>query len=227
MAHPRLRAFGVDRRLAAVLGIVFVAAYAAGALAPSGPAVTAWICGAAASVVSAHLLAPYEVFDKSGGLARWLAFIAAVSVVGALAMGLAAPSASGFAALAALSLAIGALLILLGGGASLIGRCLRDRRAGALISLLVALVAAAAPLWAGPWVEYFNGAKGFADLVVAVSPLTYLATMADYDYLREHWFYTHTPLAAYRFDYPGAISSSVVIVLLGGVMRMAAHRRLG
>ncbi len=57
------------------------------------------------------------------------------------------------------------------------------------------------PLWLGPWLDWLAAGELTVNAIVAASPLSYLAVMADYDYLRSEWFYQHTPVGMLRYDY--------------------------
>jgi len=66
--------------------------------------------------------------------------------------------------------------------------------------------------------------------VVAASPLTFLSVLADYDYLRGHWFYTHSAMGSLRFAYPagwqlGACYLGLGLSLLAGSSFLAGRRR--
>jgi hypothetical protein len=77
------------------------------------------------------------------------------------------------------------------------------------ISLALAALACAAPLWLGPLVEQWADRRAVADAVLALSPLTYLAIAADFDYLRGAWFYRFSPFGALRYDYASFAAASV------------------
>jgi hypothetical protein len=90
---------------------------------------------------------------------------------------------------------------------------LRDRLvAAALVGPLGAL-AASAPLWLAPIAERLAPTGALVDAIVAMTPLTFLAVLADHDYLRATWFYEHSALGALRYDYPSVASLFVVYAL--------------
>jgi NADH:ubiquinone oxidoreductase subunit 6 (subunit J) len=86
----------------------------------------------------------------------------------------------------------------------------RDRLLASALTLAVAALAATATLWLGPIAERFAATDGLASAVVAASPLTYLAVLADFDYLRATWFYEHTALGSLRYEYPHEMTLTVV-----------------
>jgi hypothetical protein len=136
------------------------------------------------------------------------------ATLGGLATGVLAV-ATGALARDAAALAAGTFLL---GGAfgltlTLAAAALRDRLAAAALALAVAGLATATPLWLGPIAERFAATPVLVDAIVAVSPLTYLAVLADFDYLRATWFYEHSSLGSLRYDYPAALSQSVVYAL--------------
>jgi hypothetical protein len=68
------------------------------------------------------------------------------------------------------------------------------------------------PLWMAPWVELIAATPPRLHLLLWSSPLSYLAGMLDYDYLRNQWFYEHTPYGMLRYEYPDKISYSVGLI---------------
>lgn len=94
-------------------------------------------------------------------------------------------------------------------------------RAPILVFLMITTLTTA-PIWASTWIEDSNHSPGF---VIAISPLSYLSTMFDYDYLRSQWFYTHTPYGTLRYHYPHWVS--YLIVYLGiSVLLLIAEKQL-
>ena len=59
----------------------------------------------------------------------------------------------------------------------------------------------AAPLYLSVVAEATSH-QALVDAIIAVSPVSYLAGIVDYDYLRSNWFYQHTPFGGLRFNYP-------------------------
>jgi len=82
---------------------------------------------------------------------------------------------------------------------------------------------AAAPLWLGPLVERLGAAPGLVNSIVAASPITYLAVLADTDYLRAQWFYSHSPMGSLPFGYPGQIVSTGTWMLVGVLLAAGVH----
>jgi len=80
---------------------------------------------------------------------------------------------------------------------------------------LLLLIITSAPLWLGPAVESFYLGQTAINAIIATSPLSYLATLADWDYLRGEWFYRHTPFGGLRFDYPSIPITSLVYLTIG------------
>ena len=68
------------------------------------------------------------------------------------------------------------------------------------------------PLWMAPWVESIAPTPPRLHVLLWSSPLSYLAGMLDYDYLRNQWFYQHTPYGMLRYDYPDKILYSVGLI---------------
>ena len=76
------------------------------------------------------------------------------------------------------------------------------------------MLASSAPLWLAPVAVSFAGSQSVTNVIVGMSPVSYLATVADYDYLRTNWFYQLTPYGGLRYDYPSAAVSTIVYQLL-------------
>jgi len=100
-------------------------------------------------------------------------------------------------------------------------RCTRDAGSAVRTTLAVLGLAAAAPLWAGPWAE--NTSPIVADAIIGMSPLSLVAVLANHDYLREPWWYTHSVFGALRFDYP-AVGPLVAAYLGVSALLFAAAR---
>ena len=94
-----------------------------------------------------------------------------------------------------------------------------------LAVLLVLGLAASGPLWLGPWAEYLGANQVVADTIIACNPLTFLAVLADYDYLRNQWFYAHTPFGGLRYSYPGQVVSSTIYLTLGLLLWIGERAR--
>lgn len=81
-------------------------------------------------------------------------------------------------------------------------------------ALLIFVLASAAPLWLGPWVQILAAQEAVTNGVIAASPLSYLAVMADYDLLRNQWFYRNAPFGGLRYTYQGPLISGLSYTLL-------------
>ncbi len=201
---------------------VFASAYVAGAALPGGSAKAVQTACAAGAVLAGYVLWPPRSRASGTGYASQAAWLICVPVAGGFAIIIATPASAFTPAAPGLVVAVGVMLFFMEGLTALLTGLLRDRSSAVLAVLTLICFAAAAPLWIGPWVEYFAGTDWFADLVVAISPLTYLAVMAEYDYLRDHWFYARAPYGAYRFGYPGQLVSSAAYIAFGIAFRIAA-----
>ena len=94
------------------------------------------------------------------------------------------------------------------------------------IALLVAVgLLTAVPLWAAPLAELTAQRQWTVDAIVAVSPLTYVALAADFDYLRTAWFYRASVLGTLRYEYPDFIAATAVYALPAFALALAALRR--
>lgn len=80
------------------------------------------------------------------------------------------------------------------------------------VSFWTMLLFSALPVWLSPWVEYLANTQYKINGLLWTSPLSYLAGMLDYDYLRSQWFYTHTSYNMLRYDYPEPMAYSACLV---------------
>lgn len=158
---------------------------------------------AAAMIVVAVMLQPPSV--GRGGLDILLGAVEIACVAVLLA---ATSSRIRGALLAYLGVATGVLGLLVGAAT----RWLRNRTTvgpSARIAVLTALgLLGAAPLWAGPAIERLGAPSAAVNGVIALSPLTYVAVMCGFDYLRSPWIYMTSPMGSLRFDYPHAAAAT-------------------
>lgn len=101
-----------------------------------------------------------------------------------------------------------------------------SERGAPLIAVAGLGLAGSAPIWLGPWAEYLGTYEQASNAIIWLSPLTFLAVMADYDYLRNHWFYIYTPFGGLRYAYPGKVTYCTIYLLLGGLLWLAEHRAI-
>lgn len=83
----------------------------------------------------------------------------------------------------------------------------------ALFLLIVML-----PIWLAPWVELWVTTVDSIHGIIWSSPLTYLATVLDYDYLRSQWFYQHTPYGMFRYEYPNVFGCHLFIAIMSALL---------
>ena len=81
---------------------------------------------------------------------------------------------------------------------------------------LIAAAFIAAPLYLSVVAEANSQNTLVVDSIIAASPVSYLAAIMDYDYLRNSWFYQHMPFGGLRFNYPtpGVMTICYVITTL-------------
>ena len=60
--------------------------------------------------------------------------------------------------------------------------------------------------------------------IVALSPVSYVAGLVDYDYLREPWFYQRTAFGGLRFDYPDPRLASACYLTIGFLLAFCRYR---
>lgn len=107
---------------------------------------------------------------------------------------------------------------------------LNDRRIAARASLITLLYCLTLPLWAAPIVAFYGSSKLLVDTVVALCPVSYLAQLAQIDFLRGNWLYVHTPYGSLRFDYPDPVHATFLILGLASIfltITLAGNSRSG
>lgn len=174
----------------------------------SGNATGRALTGAAACCLLALLAFPGE--PAGSGLRQRLGWslLAASAGAGIAAAALGLDAAAVIALAACMALLIFLLLALT--------RLFAGRVDGAAAGCAVAtaaLAAAALPVYLGALPEHFPGQPWLANAVVFGSPLSHLAGLLDYDYLREPWLYRHSRLGGLRFDYPSAPASFATLLM--------------
>ncbi len=154
-------------------------------------------------------------------LLRWLA----LSAVAGLPLLLAMPAAAWLAL--ALPLLAGVLVLgLLLGTLTLAlqhyigGTALAAHRTVACLLLLCGT----APLWLGPLAGRL-AQQAYTDLVLALSPLSYLAGLIEYDLFRGAWFYAHTPLGGLRYEYPDGTLMTLCYCGMAALLLLVGHIR--
>ena len=136
-----------------------------------------------------------------GAIALWSAFCGLVFLAG-LALDGFSPQA--LAALLPMTGGLVLLLMLFGNLAALLSQLYRDRRVGSRLCLVALLLTISLPLWASPLVQTAAG-ENLTDVIIALCPVSYLAVLADVDFLRGEWWYRHMPYGGMRYSYPGAL----------------------
>jgi len=119
------------------------------------------------------------------------------------------------------SLGVFILLLLLCSMFLLAHTLLGDETVASLLVFLIAAACSTAPLWLGPLAELAGSHQHLVDAIVAISPLSYLAQLADYDYLRGAWFYQHTPFGGLRYNYPSMSLLTGSYLALSGLLLAA------
>ena len=79
----------------------------------------------------------------------------------------------------------------------------------AQMTFTMVMVLTTLPVWLGPLIDSLPLYQGVIDLIISASPLTHLAAMADFDYLRSQWFYEHTPYGTIQYSYPTKLGLSI------------------
>ena len=169
---------------------------------------------AAAVALLAAALSPRPAPGTAGAVTTSLAWGTVAALSAALLLILRLRSRTDPGTVAALAMGVGVLTLLAGSLQVGLGELLGDRRLAARLVLLLVLVLGATPLWLGPVAELLARDQAAVDGVVALSPLSYLAALAEVDYLRSDWFYRHTSFGSLRYAYPSAPAMTAAYLAL-------------
>jgi hypothetical protein len=181
-------------------------------------ALVAPVCGLLAAIL--FLLPP--ALQEAFAPVRHLAVAAAGGTVAATAAAVVHPF--GTSALVGVGAAAGLWLLLLGSLGVLLARPCGGVAAALSWLVLLAALAALAPVWLGPVIDHTEPAQWITDALLAVNPLTHLGTLAGIDYLRSDWFYRHSPFGGLRYDYPSRTGVLAGLLLAGALASLAAGR---
>ncbi len=161
----------------------------------------------AAAVATAALL----LLPERPPVLAWSAYAALLAGASIGLLGAPLPAA------ASLGVGTGALVLLLAAAARLAESLLPEPRLAIPCVAVVAGLLAMAPVWLGPAAEALDWPAAALDVLVAVSPLSTLAALAEVDYLRGAWFYAHTPVGSLRYGYAGPWTMSLGYALCGAL----------
>ncbi len=166
-------------------------------------------------LASGLLLLLGDEADKEGA---WLvlyrpALLAGVSTLGVLVWHF--PDPQSLVVAVRLALGVAVLVFTFSGATWFLASVGGNLQIASWIIVCIAAITAAAPVWCGPLVDIAQFSTWGTDFVIAVSPLSYLASLGGWDYLRGDWFYRHSPFGGLRYDYPSADISSLVYLTIG------------
>lgn len=187
-------------------------------LSPEAPLSERMLFRAAVLLVLAMMLFPFSTLTMSGGSVQSALWSVAVSAVFLAGVALSDSAALATIDVWLLAAGTGLLACLFGSISSGLAALLEDRRAASRITLTALLLSLSLPLWSSPIAALFGACRWLVDLLVALCPMAYLASLAGIDYLRGDWFYQHTPYGGLRYDYPDPLLLSGTIVLLIAVL---------
>ena len=184
---------------------------------------------ASALVFATAMVAAGAALDRGAHASGVPALASALFRSTALAVGAAllvvvnAPPHAGLSGVASLGAAVAVLTLTIAGAARLIGTVVGSVALGTLCTIVGLALTAAAPLWLGPAVARLGDVRLLVDTVIGVSPVTYLAVVCDYDYLRSDWLYTASPVGSVRFDYLAGSTLTAGYLLLAALLFGAHH----
>jgi hypothetical protein len=178
------------------------------------------LLAALASALLLQLPPALRVTRPPRGLSRAVIGASALALVLGWLDGAPTPvAANGAVAVAALTLGVGALCLLVPP---------QGREAAHGITLATLVVIALSPVWLAPWLDAASRLPGVLNTLVAMNPLTLLAGATALDYLRADWFYRHSTLGSLRYDYPEL--AELILGWLGvgaGLLFAAVAKRSG
>ncbi len=195
-----------------VLAQVPIAAYMLNGGPGSGKMLLIAIC--AITVLVGHLSTPIRAQIASHRILGPLVWAVLLGLIAYLTMALHEPRTLGSELSLRLAMGVSVLCLLLDRVSGFLSAMVSEPVALSA-TLLLLVVASAGPLWIGPWAQILAAQEHVPDAIIAASPLTYLAVLAEHDYLRSQWFYQNTPFGGMRYTYPDALILSTVYILLG------------
>ncbi len=125
-----------------------------------------------------------------------------------------------------LSVGVAAILFALNGINRLLARAGMTPAAAAWWVMLGTFLSATSPLWLAPLLDQLQIARPLIDLLIGLNPLTWLAVLAEQDYLRSEWFYRNSPLGGMRYDYPTPLGIFLGCLVIGGLSFVRPPQRL-
>lgn len=178
-----------------------------------------WVAGGLIAVAVGYLLFPGAVLARFGALRRAATWALIVGIVAGISISIGVGRSMPW------PIMVGVLALTF--FASTMTQFLHviwpTIRAAPLL-LLALLLATGLPIIAGPTLEQLYDATNAANTVVSLSPVSYFASLLQYDYLRSEWFYDHTPFGALRYDYPNPTQSTLFLLCVGMLLCWAADR---
>jgi hypothetical protein len=169
-------------------------------------------------ILSVHLLPPARGRNTAaaGVMLSWCLLSGPALLAGLVFMPGGLPPAAGVGPLTGGLM----LLVLLFGSLTLaLARRLDDCRLASRIGMGLLLISLSVPLWAAPLILTGFGAA-LVDTIIALCPVSYLASLADIDYLRSDWWYQHMPYGGMRYNY--ADPMRLTLAMLGSVAAIGA-----
>ncbi len=171
------------------------------------------------TVLAAYLFLSHKNARSPKPISRDLLWCAGIAAGTGVVITVNSPASVNYTLALRLAMGVGALTFFLAGLHQLLFAAFREHRASRYGVIVTLCLTATAPLWLGPWVDLAGGERNMVNGIIGMSPLTYLATLADYDYLRSQWFYQHTPFGMFRFDYPSWAITTFLLFLFGMIFQ--------
>lgn len=90
-------------------------------------------------------------------------------------------------------------------------------------ALLLVLTIASAPIWLAPVIYSYPTHNTIIHTIISITPLTHFSVAAEYDYLRNSWFYQNTPFGSLPYAYPGLAATASGYLLLSVMFQLLAR----
>jgi hypothetical protein len=156
-------------------------------------------------------------------VATWSFSLALIAVAGLYAL---SAMAGGYPAILSLGGGVFAASFGLSGLLRLIRGYCGDGAQAKRIAICALGVLGAAPLWGAPAAAASAAPMGLASLLVSLSPITHLSVLAERDYLRTQWFYTHSQLGSLELEYPSPTLIITAYVVMGFICLALSSRSM-
>ena len=186
------------------------------------PPLMYYLTVASCTVLAGYLLFPIENFSKNISVLLLWSAITAFTAYGLCLFHTSLPVTEWGVELLAVAVFITSYL--LGSIHLMCNKFLKNQHITLCLVLTVVILFSSAPVWLGPLMYMHGQNEQVVNTIINISPLSYLALMADYDYLRSSWFYQNTPYGGLRYSYLTPVVGTAYYLLIIGLTIFASRR---